>query len=107
VRDGQFNYEDFYWSIVGLFDDGEGTEIIKYYNQFVSSFLPNVAVADVMIPSHVFGMAAVQNTIDEPDVDNAPVMSDLDRLKAQRAAKRARLAAVRTEGSDDGDLPIP
>ena len=33
--DGSFDYSEFYWNIVGLFDDGEGQEIIDFYNQWV------------------------------------------------------------------------
>ena len=31
---GTFNYEDFYWKIVGLFkDDVESKEMLKFFNQ--------------------------------------------------------------------------
>jgi hypothetical protein len=35
-NDGPFSYSDFYWRIVGLFDDEEeAAALIKFYNQYV------------------------------------------------------------------------
>ncbi|RDB18121.1 hypothetical protein Hypma_000639 [Hypsizygus marmoreus] len=71
VIDAHFDYNLFYWQIVGLFDDGEGADIIAHYNL------------------QVFGSGSpVPQT---PDAPPSPP-SDLEILKAQRAAKRARLA---------------
>ena len=34
--DGPFKYSDFYWRIVGLFEDEEeAAALIKFYNQYV------------------------------------------------------------------------
>lgn len=33
TMDGLFDYQAFFWHIVGMFDDGEGLDIIKLYNQ--------------------------------------------------------------------------
>ena len=36
---GPFSYSDFYWQIVGLFEDEEeAAAIIKFYNQYVPLF---------------------------------------------------------------------
>ena len=36
--DGPFSYSDFYWRIVGLFEDEEeAAALIKFYNQYVSA----------------------------------------------------------------------
>jgi len=76
--DGSFDYGEFYWNIVGLFDDGEGQEIIDFYNH------------------HIFGRplgaSAMPGTASTP-----PVESDFDRLKVQRAARRAQAVAATGE----------
>ncbi|KAF8952928.1 hypothetical protein BDZ97DRAFT_1811726 [Flammula alnicola] len=35
--EGNFDYNAFFWVIVSLFDDGEGEDIIKLYNEYVST----------------------------------------------------------------------
>jgi hypothetical protein len=35
ARDGKFSYNDFYWSIVDIFEAGEGEEILANFNQCV------------------------------------------------------------------------
>jgi hypothetical protein len=38
--DGPFRYSDFYWRIVGLFEDEEeAAALIRFYNQYVPLFL--------------------------------------------------------------------
>ena len=36
VVDGNFDYSAFFWLIVSLFDDGEGVDIIKLFNEYVN-----------------------------------------------------------------------
>jgi hypothetical protein len=31
--DGNFDYEQFYWMIVSLFDDGDNADILEKFNQ--------------------------------------------------------------------------
>jgi len=33
--EGNFDYNMFFWALVGLFDDGEGEDIIKLFNEYV------------------------------------------------------------------------
>ncbi|KAJ7835823.1 hypothetical protein B0H14DRAFT_2795269 [Mycena olivaceomarginata] len=77
ARDGKFSYNDFYWSIVDIFEGGEGEEILANFNH------------------HVFGdtAGAAAN-----DTDQVPEVSAYDQLAAQRAAKRMRLAAASQPG---------
>ncbi|KAJ7698773.1 hypothetical protein B0H14DRAFT_3036727, partial [Mycena olivaceomarginata] len=77
ARDGKFSYNDFYWSIVDIFEGGEGEEILANFNH------------------HVFGdtAGAAAN-----DTDQVPEVSAYDQLAAQRAAKRMRLAAALQPG---------
>ena len=45
--DGRFSYSDFYWRIVGLFEDEEeAAGLIKFYNQYVPLFLTIFYVID-------------------------------------------------------------
>ncbi|KAJ3505188.1 hypothetical protein NLJ89_g7545 [Agrocybe chaxingu] len=68
--DGTFNYMEFFWNLVDLFEDEESSkEIINFYNH------------------HVFGTDAGANTSDPFE---KPVEDDYEILKRQRAAKRAR-----------------
>jgi len=39
--EGKFDYNAFFWAIVGLFDDGEGEDIIKLYNEYVPNATPD------------------------------------------------------------------
>ncbi|KAJ6449291.1 hypothetical protein C8R45DRAFT_947507 [Mycena sanguinolenta] len=76
ARDGNFSYVDFYWAIAGLFSGGEGQHIVDNFNY------------------HVFGTAssaAGQSTALLP-----AALSGFDLVAAQRAAKRARLAAAQS-----------
>lgn len=34
--DAEFDYEAFYWNIVGLFDDGELSNVLETYNKSVT-----------------------------------------------------------------------
>ncbi|KAJ7719071.1 hypothetical protein B0H14DRAFT_2643109 [Mycena olivaceomarginata] len=74
VRDGSFSYQDFYWSIVNLFQGGEGQAILDIFNY------------------HVFGMQSSNVNTKEAVTSTAP--SGFDLLAAQRAAKHARLSAA-------------
>jgi hypothetical protein len=38
TMDGKFDYSAFFWVIVSLFDDGEGKEILKLFNEYVRFF---------------------------------------------------------------------
>lgn len=70
MTDGTFSYATFFWAIISLFDDGEGDDIIKYYD------------------NEVFGTLSNENELDSEALQEE---SDFDRVKAQRAAKRAPL----------------
>ncbi|KAJ7151508.1 hypothetical protein C8R46DRAFT_1303853 [Mycena filopes] len=73
----RFDYRKFYWNIVGLFDDGANTHILELFNY------------------HVFGdKAGKVGSDDAPQSDAEEEESDILRLKAQRAAKRAHLTAA-------------
>ncbi|KAJ7929473.1 hypothetical protein B0H13DRAFT_1859681 [Mycena leptocephala] len=73
ARDGNFSYEDFYWSIVDLFDNGNGQAILDHFNY------------------NVFG---TDSTVSREEPEAPAELSAFERLAAQRAAKRAR-----TEGA--------
>ncbi|KAJ3511829.1 hypothetical protein NLJ89_g3879 [Agrocybe chaxingu] len=75
-RDGLFDYQEFYWRIVSLFDDDEGQDIIALYNYHVFGNPPPASAS------------ALANSELEPITEE----SDYDKLKEQRAAKRARQA---------------
>ncbi|KAJ7142460.1 hypothetical protein C8R44DRAFT_865802 [Mycena epipterygia] len=81
LQDGTFNYEEFFWSIVDLFKDGEGQDILDHFNYQVFGTVPQAAR-----PAENAGPA-------EP--------SAFDILAAQRAAKRARLVAAAESGSTE------
>ncbi|KAF7371411.1 hypothetical protein MSAN_00777800 [Mycena sanguinolenta] len=72
ANDGNFSYEDFYWAIADLFEDGEGQDIIDNFNY------------------HVFGTPSLSSAAQPADLPAA--LSGFDLVAAQRAAKRARLA---------------
>ncbi|KAJ7870187.1 hypothetical protein B0H14DRAFT_2571440 [Mycena olivaceomarginata] len=74
ARDGSFSYQDFYWSIVDLFQGGEGQAILDIFNY------------------HVFGTQSSNVNAEEAVTSAAP--SGFNLLAAQRAAKRARLSAA-------------
>ncbi|KAJ7813467.1 hypothetical protein B0H14DRAFT_3750056 [Mycena olivaceomarginata] len=74
TRDGSFSYQDFYWSIVDLFQGGEGQAFLDIFNY------------------HVFGTQSSNVNAKEAVTSAAP--SGFDLLAAQRAAKRARLSAA-------------
>ena len=59
-NDGLFSYEDFYWRIVGLFDnEEEAAALIKFYNQYVIfNLLPFILLTVFILCSHVFGSAS-------------------------------------------------
>ncbi|KAJ7503574.1 hypothetical protein B0H11DRAFT_1983502 [Mycena galericulata] len=76
--DGNFDYEQFYWTVVGLFDDGENSHVLEAFNH------------------HVFGDVAGRPNIDSTPSDKEAAEedeSDLDAYKALRAAKKAKRAA--------------
>jgi hypothetical protein len=86
MTEGTFSYAAFFWAIVNLFDDGEGDDIIKNYDRQVIFLFNHYFVVDY-VQSEVFGTLSNEN-----EAEALPEESDFDRLKAQRAAKRARLA---------------
>ncbi|KAJ7118069.1 hypothetical protein C8R44DRAFT_738026 [Mycena epipterygia] len=77
--DGVFDYEQFYWTIVKLFDDGDNTDILKRFNHEVFGDVAGRPINDVL--------AATGGAAEEEE-------SDLEAYRVQRAAKRARLAAA-------------
>ncbi|KAJ7882719.1 hypothetical protein B0H13DRAFT_1890741 [Mycena leptocephala] len=73
ARDGKFSYEDFYWSIVDIFDNGNGQPILDRFN---------------------YNVFRTDSTASQEEPEAPAELSAFERLAAQRAAKRAR-----TEGS--------
>ncbi|KAF7344308.1 hypothetical protein MSAN_01911700 [Mycena sanguinolenta] len=78
ARDGNFSYIDFYWAIAELFNGGKGQDIIDNFNY------------------HVFGTAS-SSVVESTALPAA--LSGFDLIAAQRAAKRARLAASQSSAS--------
>ncbi|KAJ7352228.1 hypothetical protein DFH08DRAFT_1077956 [Mycena albidolilacea] len=79
ARDGSFSYRDFYWSIVDLFQGGEGQAILDIFNY------------------HVFGTQT--SNVNTEEAVPSTATSGFDLLAAQRAAKRARLSAATGTGT--------
>ncbi|THH19982.1 hypothetical protein EUX98_g8668 [Antrodiella citrinella] len=84
--DRQFSLAKFYWNVVAFFDDGEGQDVLDFYNH------------------ELFGetrqlQGLSDDLSDDPD-SNRPSASE--RMKAQRAQKRARLAAPTTPAAPTG-----
>ncbi|KAJ7773897.1 hypothetical protein B0H16DRAFT_1763437 [Mycena metata] len=78
--DGTFDYEEFYWTIVSLFDDDDNAQVLEHFNhQVFGNAAGNVK------PSTSASDAAASDDDEE---------SDLDAYKALRAAKKARLDAA-------------
>ncbi|KAI0069258.1 hypothetical protein BV25DRAFT_1818252 [Artomyces pyxidatus] len=68
--DRDFNYRDFFWSLVELLEADEGKAILEYFNH------------------EIFGAAETDET-DTAAVGQAQGASSFNRLKEQRAAKQA------------------
>jgi len=80
--DGPFIYSDFYWRIVGLFEDEEeAAALIKFYNY------------------HVFGTPSDLSSLDGSHIAAADddVEDEYDTVRRQRSQKRARVAAQRSQ----------
>ena len=77
----------FFWAIVSLFDDGEGLDIIKNYDRYVI-FSFKCYFVIYYFQNEVFGTLSSSNENEADDL----LELDFDCLKAQWAAKRARLA---------------
>jgi hypothetical protein len=94
--DGPFSYSDFYWRIVGLFEDEEeAAGLIKFYNQYVPLFITFMLLIVFILCSHVFG------TVLEPDGGQIAAAEDdiedeYETVRRQRSAKRARNANQRS-----------
>ncbi|KAJ7165786.1 hypothetical protein C8R46DRAFT_1219572 [Mycena filopes] len=81
--DGTFDYAEFYWTIVSLFDGDDNAHILEHFNH------------------QVFGSAAGNRKAPAPAAaDSDDEESDLDAYRALHAAKKARLAA-------EGGTPVP
>ena len=100
-NDGPFSYADFYWRIVGLFEDEEeAATLIKFYNQYVFFYLLPFILLTVffIFCSHVFGTAFDLNDLDggrqTPAADD--VEDEYETIRSQRSAKRARIASQRS-----------
>ncbi|THH32813.1 hypothetical protein EUX98_g1393 [Antrodiella citrinella] len=70
--DRDFDLSKFWWNIVSFFEDGEGTEILEFYNR------------------ELFGGAHSLQGM-QPGAAGGPTVSAKDRMRAERAAKRARI----------------
>jgi uncharacterized protein DUF6698 len=98
-NDGPFCYADFYWRIVGLFDDEEEAAVlIKFYNQCVLyNLLPFILLIIFILCSHVFGTASDLSDLDGSQVPAADDVEDeFETVRKQRSAKRARIARQRS-----------
>ncbi|KAK7020395.1 hypothetical protein R3P38DRAFT_3549618 [Favolaschia claudopus] len=71
--DGNFDYEQFYWTIVSLLEDEDNAHILQKFNH------------------HVFGDASGRPAAPAPTAQDADDDDD-DDLEAYRAAKKVRLA---------------
>jgi len=79
--DGPFNYSDFYWRIVGLFEDEEeAAALVKFYN------------------FHVFGTVSDLSDLDGSQIAAADddVEDEYETVRRQRSEKRARISAQRS-----------
>jgi hypothetical protein len=98
--DGPFSYADFYWRIVGLFEDEEeAAALIKFYNQYVFfNLLRFILLTIFILCSHVFGTASDLSDLDggsqTPAADD--VEDEFETIRRQRSAKRARIAGQRS-----------
>jgi hypothetical protein len=98
--DGPFSYSDFYWRIVGFFEDEEeATALIKFYNQYVLVFFNllhfNLLIIFILC-SHIFGTASDSSDLGggqiAPDDD---VEDEYETVRRQRSEKCARIASQR------------
>ncbi|KAJ6486361.1 hypothetical protein C8R47DRAFT_1216480 [Mycena vitilis] len=89
--DGAFDYQEFYWTIVSLFDGGDNARILEHFNHQVFGSVTGNARA-----------AAAPTTANEDDEDGE---SDLAAYKALRAAKGARLAEEAGTASSVSAVP--
>jgi hypothetical protein len=99
-NDGPFSYADFYWRIVGLFEDEEeAAALIKFYNQYVFfNLLPFILLIVFILCSHVFGTASDLSDLDGGGQASAAdnVEDEFETIRSQRSAKRARIADQRS-----------
>ncbi|KAJ6619260.1 hypothetical protein B0H10DRAFT_2433485 [Mycena sp. CBHHK59/15] len=85
--DGHFDYEEFFWMIVELFDDPEhAAKILTLYNRVV------LGVSAAAPPT--------------PDSPAAPCMSHVERLRAERAAKLATSSSSDVPSSDGASRSV-
>ncbi|KAF8145022.1 hypothetical protein K438DRAFT_1782329 [Mycena galopus ATCC 62051] len=84
--DGNFDYEQFYWMIVSLFDDGDNADVLQKFNH------------------HVFGDTSGRPTKITPSGEGEcdKDEDDLEAYQALRAAKKARLEAENTGDGASG-----
>ena len=99
--DGPFSYSDFYWRIVGLFEDEEeAAAIIKFYNQFVPLFnvIRSMLLIIFILCSHIFGMVLNPRDLDGSQIAAAAddVEDEYETVRRQRSEKRARIAGQRS-----------
>jgi len=83
--DGPFSYSDFYWKIVGLFEDEEeAAAIIKFYNY------------------HVFGTVSDQSDLDGSQIAAADddIEDEFETIRRQRSEKRARIDSQRSRSHE-------
>ncbi|KAJ7362454.1 hypothetical protein DFH08DRAFT_1073607 [Mycena albidolilacea] len=75
--DGNFDYEQFYWMIVSLFDDGDNADILEKFNH------------------HVFGDVSGHLTTNVPAAgeETSEGEDELEAYETLRAAKKARMEA--------------
>ncbi|KAJ6470881.1 hypothetical protein C8R45DRAFT_1104584 [Mycena sanguinolenta] len=74
--EGNFDYEEFYWTVVSLFEDGDNAHILENFNH------------------QIFGSVAGKATTSTPTQNSEEEEDDLAAYQALRAAKKARLAAA-------------
>jgi hypothetical protein len=98
--DGPFRYADFYWRIVGLFEDEEEAAVlVKFYNQYVFlNLLPFIfKLLIIFICSHVFGTAAdLRDSDGGQTAATDDIEDEYETVRRQRSAKSARIASQRS-----------
>jgi hypothetical protein len=100
--DGPFSYSDFYWRIVGLFEDEEeAAALIKFYNQYVPvifNVLPFTLLIIYILCSHIFGTVLDPRDLEGREIAAADddVEDEYEIVRIQRSEKRARIASQRS-----------
>ena len=97
--DGPFKYSDFYWRIVGLFEDEEeAAALIKFYNQYVRVLylIFFISLIIFILYSHVFGTASESSDLEGGQIADDQAEDEYETVRRQRTEKRARISSQRS-----------